>query len=684
MKFKKISTRMLVTIVPVILAAMVILTVVSMRSSKAIITEQISSSMEAELRAQDGAMGEYLDSVASMATMIADMVETGYTSTDMESYEKILANISSDNEIVLGSGLWFEPYVYDSNEEYMGPYVYKTGDTITTTYDYSNADYNYFEQEYYTMCANANEAQFTNPYYDETSDTIMASCACPMVVDGTYIGCVTVDIELGTITNLVENIQVGENGKAVLTTADGVYLAGTDEEKIQNAAKITDDENASVAAAGNEIINNTSGTTVCSMNGDDINLYYAALERTGWKLILEMPQSELNAPLNRLMSMLIVVMVIAVIVTCVVVLSQIRSVAKSIRMVQIFAGSLADGDFTIDSMKVKSKDELGTMGTSLNQMYESNKSVIHSIKDHAGSIGESSLKLREAAIHLTEKFGQMQNYMNDVNAAMLSTSAATEEVNASTEEVLSNVNLLAERTESSMQMAQVIRKRASEVGENSRNSYESATELSGQFEQRLQVSIENAKVVESIGELANVISGIAEQINLLSLNASIEAARAGEAGKGFAVVASEIGTLAGSTSEAVGQIQSTITEVKNAFNGLAKDAQGLLGFVQERVAPDYSKFVEVAEQYGRDAESIDETSDQISTMSEAIKNIMQEVTEAVQSIAEATQHTTELSANIMDSIDLVSENITDISNMSDSQDVIVHDLNDVVSKFTLE
>ncbi len=629
-------------------------------------------------------LGEYLDSVASMATMIADMVETGYTSTDMESYEKILANIISDNEIVLGSGLWFEPYVYDSNEEYMGPYVYKTGDTITTTYDYSNADYNYFEQEYYTMCANANEAQFTNPYYDATSDTIMASCACPMIVDGTYIGCVTVDIELGTITSLVENIQVGENGKAVLTTADGVYLAGTDEEKIQNAAKITDNENASIAAAGNEIINNASGTTVCSMNGDDVNLYYAALERTGWKLILEMPQSELNAPLNRLMSMLIAVMVIAVIVTCVVVLSQIRSVAKSIRMVQIFAGSLADGDFTIDSMKVRSKDELGTMGTSLNQMYESNKSVIHSIKDHAGSIGESSLKLREAAIHLTEKFGQMQNYMNDVNAAMLSTSAATEEVNASTEEVLSNVNLLAERTESSMQMAQVIRKRASEVGENSRNSYESATELSGQFEQRLQVSIENAKVVESIGELANVISGIAEQINLLSLNASIEAARAGEAGKGFAVVASEIGTLAGSTSEAVGQIQSTITEVKNAFNGLAKDAQGLLGFVQERVAPDYSKFVEVAEQYGRDAESIDETSDQISTMSEAIKNIMQEVTEAVQSIAEATQHTTELSANIMDSIDLVSENITDISNMSDSQDVIVHDLNDVVSKFTLE
>lgn len=193
MKFKKISTKMLVTIVPVILIAMGILTIVSMKSSREIINEQIASSMEAELRAQNGAMGEYLDSVSNMATMIADMVETDYTTTDIESYEKILANIISDNDLVMGSGIWFEPYVYDSAEEYMGPYVYKDGDNIKTTYDYSNAEYNYFEQEYYTMSASATEAQFTNPYYDATTDTIMSTCACPMVVNGKYIGCITVE-----------------------------------------------------------------------------------------------------------------------------------------------------------------------------------------------------------------------------------------------------------------------------------------------------------------------------------------------------------------------------------------------------------------------------------------------------------------------------------------------------------
>ena len=267
---------------------------------------------------------------------------------------------------------------------------------------------------------------------------------------------------------------------------------------------------------------------------------------------------------------------------------------------------------------------------------------------------------------------------------MLNTSAATEEVNASTEEVLANVNMLATETAKGMEMAQQIKIRATEVGDNSRAAYESATKLSAQFEERLKLSIENAKVVESIGQLADVISGIADQINLLSLNASIEAARAGEAGRGFAVVASEIGSLAGSTSEAVGQIQNTISDVNSAFGDLVKDAQGMLDFVQNTVAPDYNNFVEVAEQYGRDAQDFDASSNEISMMSETIKTIMGEVTDAVQSIAESTESTSELSGEITESIESVSCHVQGITDMSDSQESIVKDLNRVVDKFTLE
>ncbi|MCR5666773.1 MAG: methyl-accepting chemotaxis protein, partial [Eubacterium sp.] len=367
-----------------------------------------------------------------------------------------------------------------------------------------------------------------------------------------------------------------------------------------------------------------------------------------------------------------------------IVLFLVRSISKSINLVQSFAGALAEGDFTVNNLEVKTQDELGVMGDSLNEMFDSNREIISSIKSHAEEVDVSSKTLNDAAEVLAQKFDEIQRYMSDVNEAMMNTSAATEEVNASTEEVLSNVNLLASEADQSMQMASEIRIRATEVGDNSRQAVESANALGRDFSVRLEKSSENAKVVASIGELAQVISEIAEQINLLSLNASIEAARAGEAGRGFAVVATEIGSLATSTSEAVDQIKTTIEQVQKAFNELAEDAQGMLGFVTDTVTPDYAQFVEVAEQYGRDAESIDGISSQISQMTDAIKNIMQEVTDAVQSIAEATQNTTELSNNITENVNDVSSNVSEISNLSEATEEIASNLNEVVGKFTLD
>ena len=682
MKLKKISSKMLVTILPIIIVTMAVFTLASISSSRRIINNQIATTMDAQLEAKDGEMSAYLDSVLFMATDIAAMVESSFETTKWEDYEKMLGNMLSQNELVTGCGVWFEPYIYDKSKQFMGPYLQRKDDAFITNYDYNTEEYNYFSQEFYNRCYQAKDAYFSNPYYDTNSGKMKSSCVCPMHVKGRFIGCITVDIEVDSITAIVSNIQVGKSGSAILTTGEGTYLAGVDAEKIHNGANITEDENTSLAKAGTDILATENGTSSFSNSGT-VNLYYSTLANTGWKLILLMPQSELFAPINQLAATMLFVSAVAIIAAILLIMFQVKSIAKSIAMVQVFAGSLADGDFTVDPIKVTTSDEIGSMSVSLNQMFDSNKEIIINIKDHSKNLDEASDRLRIAASNLYEKFSRIQSYMENVNSAMLSTSAASEEVNASTEEVLANVNVLASETEESMKMAQEIRTRARIVGENSRKSYESANELSNQFELRLQTSIENAKVVESIGELAGVISGIAEQINLLSLNASIEAARAGEAGRGFAVVAGEIGNLASNTAEAVKQIQDTISDVKEAFDGLANDTRDLLVFVQETVAPDYSNFVKVASQYGEDAESIASTSNQISNMSDAIKSIMEEVTDAIQSITSATQDTTELSNNIVDSITALSDHVSAISEMSDKQELIVNDLNNVVGKFTL-
>lgn len=684
MKIKKIQVKLLITMIPIIVLAMALLTYVSVNQSRKLINEQITNARTAELEAQNGKMLEYLSSVSNMADTIAALVEKSYKDIPMSEYEEILGNVIMDNDIVLGSGLWFEPFAYDPKEEYMGPYVYKDGDTLVTTYDYSNAEYNYFEQEYYTMCVNAQGAQFTDPYYDETSNTIMSSCAAPIIVGGKYIGCVTVDIELSTITELISQITVGKSGWATLTTGNGTYIAGADEDKIKNAENILNDSNASLATLGNVILENETGSGVYQDTSlGRINVNYATIDLTGWKLLLQLPDKELVTPINRIITVMIVVALIALVATILSVALIVNNISKSISRVNDFAGSLADGDFSVEHIKVTSEDELGRMSNSLNNMYDSNKGVIQKISDHSVEIGKNSEVLKSSSKTLEEKFEQISEFMKEINSSMLSTSAATQEVNASSEEVLSNVNLLAQEAGQSLKMADEIRNRAEIVNQNSQKSFESANTLSKRFEQSLEESIANSKVVENIGQLADVISEIAEQINLLSLNASIEAARAGEAGKGFAVVAAEIGSLANNTAETVAQIKNTISDVRGAFEGLSDEANEMLSFLKNTVSPDYSSFVDVAKQYGQDAESIDETSNKLSKMSDAIREIMQEVTDAIQNIAEATQVTTELSTDIMDNIEKVSENVSGIAEMSHEQDSIAKDLGEVVGKFTL-
>lgn len=670
MKFKRIRTKMMATILPPIIIAMGVLAIVSLVACSDIVNKQISETMDASLNAEAETINEYLDIVKSMAMTVSRTVGTTYKSMELSQYEDMLAEIIQDNDMVLGSGIWFEPYVYDKGERYVGPYIFKDGSAIDVTYDYSNAEYDYFGQEYYTNAKSSKEPVITDPYFDATSNTIMSSCSTAIYDGSKFIGCVTIDIELSSIENVISEIHIGENGTAFLLSESGVYLAGVDSQKVQNNQSILDDENASLAKAGSTVVSVGSGETVYTgLDGTEYNLYFDTISSTGWHIAIQMPQSELLQPMIELLVKLVVIAVVALLVCCAVVLLQVSSIATSIRQVQRFARDLAMGDFTIDALQVKTEDELGTMGNSLNEMYEGNRGVISNISVHSGEIADSSSRLKASAGKLTESFEEIQDNIAKINEAMISASASTEEVNAS-------VEVLASEVRKSQEVSQEIRQRAGQVETASRNSYQTATELTPQFEQRLTTSIENAKVVDSIEVMVHGIAGIAEQINLLSVNASIEAARAGEWGKGFAVVAGEVRKLAGETEDMVGNIQDIIGAVQKAFAQLLNDSRDLLAFVQDTVTPDYDRFVATAGQYGKDAEFFAENAEQISA-------IMSEVRIAMQTIAEAAQNTAATGGMVMASVQDVSQMVDDVGDMSRKQQEIADNLDGVVKRFKL-
>jgi len=683
MKFKKIGTKMLAFIIPVIILAFFMLTIVSVNSSKRIIQSQIQSNMTSELNSQTRSIESSLNVVSATASDTAQVISTTYKSEDLSAYEKLLGNLIQQNDMISGMGIWFEPYVYDSAKQYVGPYVYKNGTSVETTYDYSNADYNYFNQDYYKTAKDTKKISISDPYYDKTSKTSMSTCSIPIFDKGTFIGCVTVDIKLDTIQKMISSIKVGKNGTGLLLTSQGVYIGGASNAKIQKGTNIKDESNSSLKKAGEQILTLKNGLTQYSSSHGSYNLYFDTIPNVNWKLAISMPQSELQGPVNQLILLLVIICFVAIAASVLVVILQASSISKRLSKVQAFALSLSDGDFSIEPLIMKSQDEVGTMGSSLNHMYISNKEIISNISEHAAQIDTSSRKLSSAAVHLNKEFEQIEQFMSNVNESMMNASAATEQVNASTEEVESNVNILAEETIKGTEMAVAIRDKAIQVSRSSNDSFDKATSLSTQFEEKLKVSIENAKVVENIGHLATVISNIAEQINLLSLNASIEAARAGEQGKGFAVVASEIGKLAAETSKTVDEIQNTIFEVHQAFDGLTTNSKDVLYFVQNTVTNDYDNFVKIAAQYGEDAKSLEVISSNISEMAGSIKHIMGEVTEAIQNIAESAQSTADSGSHVTSAVEDVSSVVHDVSDMSAHQEEIADNLNSIVKNYKL-
>lgn len=684
MNFKKIGTKMLVMILPVLVLAQIVLTIMSATSCNALVDEKTQQAMEAELKANNSIVGGYLRDVKTLADAIAISVADSYTYTQWDDYEKMLQDMIATNDIVLGSGLWFEPYAYDPEQQYYGPYVYKDGNSTVTTWDYSNAEYDYFNQEYYTNAMGSDVAMITDPYYDPSSGIVMSSCSTPIIAGGKKIGCVTVDIELAAITDIFGNVKVGRTGVGILTAANGLLIAGHDDQMVHDGKSVSEDSNPSFVAMAEDVLKNPSGVTGYQEGKTNYKVFYDTIEETGWKFMISIDGYELLQPIYLLIKRLVLVCIAAVCLAIIIIIIGIGGVAKTIKRVQKFATELAGGDFTVQKLSVKGKDELAVMSNSLNVMYGNNKSVISSIADYSVDINDSSSKLKSAAEGLKIEFDKIVDIMTSVNSDMMNSSAATQQLSASVDQVAQSADNLNEETKGSLDLAIDIEKRAQDIGKNSQEAFDKSQTLQTSFETKLEDSIAQSKVVENIGEMASVIADIADQITLLSLNASIEAARAGEQGKGFAVVATEIGKLAGQTTDSVEKIQETISGIQEAFEGLATNAKSLLDYVSDTVTPDYKNFVSVAERYGQDAEAIKETSEKLSVMTDSIQNIMGEVRLALQNIAEATQNTAANSGEVMDSVENLAETVGEINSMSDKQNAISSNLSEVVAQFKLD
>ncbi|MCR4781552.1 MAG: methyl-accepting chemotaxis protein [Lachnospiraceae bacterium] len=682
---QSLMLKMLGSIIPFIVIAMFVLTLISAVTSRKIINEQIQDTMTSELNSNLNKIDKNLEEVRTVALSLSSAVSGAYTTTTLDQFDVTMKKILNKSDMLYGSGIWFEPNVYDASKKYAGPYWYKENGKAALTMEYSNESYDYFNQEYYKLAKELKEGEtgFTEPYYDETSGLILDTCYSPIYANDKYIGCISTTITLANISDITKSIKVGDEGRALLVTGKGVYLYDKDSKKAEKNLNIADDSNKSLATASKEVLSNSKGTTSFDIDGEKYNLYYSTMPEVGWKLMIQMPQSELNAPVIRLIGLMTFVAIVATLICVFVLILIVASITKSIKSVKEFANSLASGDFTTQKISAKRKDEIGQMSGSLNEMYENNRDVISRISEGSSEVSDTSENMSRVATELSSRFDSIQSNMLQVNDAMTNTGAATEEVSASVAEVSDSINVLNDEVQNTVGQITEIKNRAEEIESSSKQAYDNAITIVETRGEEFKVARKKAEVVNEIGDLANYISEIADQITLLSLNASIEAARAGEQGRGFAVVASEISKLATETAGTVDKINETISGVQEAFASLNTNASDLLNFLQETVTPDYDKFVGIGQQYGDDAQMFENLFAQITEMVNSINRTMDEVNEAVQSIAESAQDTATSSSEVTETVNNVSSTVNEVSTMALNQETVATKLSDIVGKFKL-
>ena len=382
----------------------------------------------------------------------------------------------------------------------------------------------------------------------------------------------------------------------------------------------------------------------------------------------------------------IILVLVAVVVTLISIFVSMKMIVTPTKKVSKTLEDIVDsinrneGDLTA-RVSVKSNDEIGQLSKDINAFVEL-------LQQYMLNMRESSDLMLESLQVVSREVDESNNSVTNVSSATEELAASMEEVSATVQQiasgstnVLGQVQDISQNADSGVKAVGELQERVVTMRENVLSSKNTATNVIEDIQASLEVSVKESNSVKQIQDLTNDILSIAGQTNLLALNASIEAARAGEAGRGFAVVAEEIRVLADNSHQAANSIQEISNVVIAAVNKLVKDSNRMLEFMDTNVLKDYDNFVEIMNQYQKDAEMLNEMFDSFATQAASMADTMDTMNSGINDIATTVDESANaVSAVAADASDLVSA-MMDIHNETNNNRRVSEDLVEIVNRF---
>lgn len=339
-----------------------------------------------------------------------------------------------------------------------------------------------------------------------------------------------------------------------------------------------------------------------------------------------------------------------------------------------------EGDLT-ERIPVKTRDEIGQMALGINGFLEQLQGIVQKLQQESGRIMKSAEAVNKELDESNESASSVSAAMEEMSANMEEVSATLGQIATGSDSVLDEVQMVTCQVNDGVQIVNDIKGRARTMHHDTVESKESTGQIMVDIRETLQKAVADSHSVEQIKELTGEILNITSQTNLLALNASIEAARAGEAGKGFAVVAEEIRVLADSSRDTANNIQNISNLVTGAVERLAKNAEDMLRFIDEKVMKDYDGFVEVVDQYEKDAASVNEILTEIARNTGEINDTIKSMNVGINDIATTMDEGAKGVTSVAENAVRLVEAITNIQQETENNQEISAQLSNEVNRF---
>lgn len=658
---KKLKTKMLVILVPIIIISLLASSGMVYQFSKNKITEQILTSNEKESSLLANETGLWLGRFFTLVDMTAK--------TDNK--------IPLDNQQrleLMAEMMKIDPAVTDI---YLG---LANGVMLDGSGWEPPADYDPRTRPWYTSAINANQTAYSDPYVDLVTNQVVTSVSSPILdQSGNVKGVLAADVQLNAVTDRINQLKIGDDGYVVIMTNAGVFVAHPDPEFISKNGFTDFDEG--VKKLTEVVTSQENGTYEYVFEGDKKVASFAAIPNTNWKIMVTMPFKSLTKDLDALLLLILFSTLFFAIVTIIVVTFITKKITKPIEKLNHATHMLSEGDLTQRTTIVDST-EIGQLSKSFNTMADNLRNLVKGITVLSedvhivsGKMNQSSKKTEEIAVQISYAINDLakgaEQQSDSVNMSVnkiTSMTEAFEEISKSIQAVYNTteiINVLVANGEEAIR-----------IQNNSMEENTKATDAVNDAIHMLEIK------TREIGQIVSVIDGIASQTNLLALNASIEAARAGEQGRGFSVVADEIRKLAEQSSQSTGRIGQSVQEIiertKSAVDQ-AIIAEGAVKLQEKSVS-------QVADIFKNVKDSIKEMKvsfDDVKKRNDLIREEASDIRDEIHSISDVIELNSAGSEEVAASTEQQVSTLQDVTKLSGEVEQLANQLKQEVDKFKI-